>query len=213
MLDKYLEPYCTEIQIGIDEAGRGCLLGPVFVGAVIWNNDIESSNLKFIKDSKKLNKKKRNEMRKYIEENALAWCVEYCDQTIIDEINILQATYKAMHKALNTIYKNNIKFDRILVDGNNFKPFMFNKKIIKHSCIINGDNRFIPIAAGSILAKTHRDEYIEELCKYKPELKIYGLMTNYGYGTKEHRNAIHNNGYTEYHRKSFKLKSYVNKNI
>jgi len=207
MLEKYLEPYKTEIQVGIDEAGRGCLLGPVFVGAVIWNNDLEHPNLKYIKDSKKLSKKRRNEMRKFIEENALAWAVEYCDQTVIDDINILQATYKAMHKALDNIYRNNIKYDRILADGNRFKPFIFNGSKIEHNCIINGDNRYIQIAAGSILAKTHRDEYIENLCYNKPELKIYGLMTNYGYGTKEHRDAIREKGYTEYHRKTFKLKS------
>jgi ribonuclease HII len=207
MLNKYLEPYSTEIQVGIDEAGRGCLLGPVFVGAVIWNNDLEHPDLNYIKDSKKLTKKKRNEMRAFIEENALAWCVKYCDHTVIDDINILQATYKAMHKTLDSIYKDKIRFDRILVDGNSFKPFFYNEKKIEHSCIINGDNRYIQIAAASILAKTHHDEYIDNLCNIKPELKIYGLITNFGYGTKQHRDAIHENGYTEYHRKSFKLKS------
>ena len=109
MLEKFLKPYNNEIHVGVDEAGRGCLLGPVFVGAVIWNNDLEHPNLKYIKDSKKLSKKRRNEMRKFIEENALAWAVEYCDQTIIDEITILQATYRAMHKALDIIYRNNIE--------------------------------------------------------------------------------------------------------
>ena len=113
----------------------------------------------------------------------------------------------ASHKALDNIYRNNIKYDRILADGNRFKPFIFNGSKIEHNCIINGDNRYIQIAAGSILAKTHRDEYIENLCNNKPELKIYGLMTNYGYGTKEHRDAIREKGYSEYHRKTFKLKS------
>lgn len=209
-LQKYLEPYKTEIQVGVDEAGRGCLFGSVYVGAVIWNNDIEHPNLKYIKDSKKLTKKKRNEMRKFIEDNALAWCVASCDNTTIDNINILEATYKAMHKALYDIYNNNIKFDRILVDGNGFNPFMIDNKQIPHKCIINGDNRFIPIAAASILAKTHRDEYIEKLCEENNALKLYGLMTNFGYGTKEHRDAILNYGYTDYHRRSFKIKSLCN---
>ena len=209
-LQKYLEPYKTEIQVGIDEAGRGCLFGPVYVGAVIWNNDINHPNLKYIKDSKKLTKKKRNEMRKFIEDNALAWYVASCDNTTIDEINILKSTFKAMHKALKEIYINNIKFDRILVDGNGFNPFMIDNKQIAHKCIVNGDNKYIPIAAASILAKTHRDEYIENLCNEKSELKSYGLMTNYGYGTKEHRDAIAKNGYTDYHRKSFKIKSLSN---
>jgi ribonuclease HII len=209
-LEKYLKPYNTEIQVGIDEVGRGCLFGPVYVGAVIWNNDIDHSNLKYIKDSKKLSKKKRNEMREFIEKNALAWYVASCDNTTIDEINILKATYKAMHKALKEMYNNNIKFDRILVDGNGFDPLIINNQQIQHKCIISGDNKYIPIAAASILAKTHRDEYIENLCQEKSELKIYGLMTNYGYGTKEHREAIGKHGYTDYHRKSFKIKSLSN---
>lgn len=209
-LQKYLEPYKTEIQVGVDEAGRGCLLGPVYVGVVIWNNDIDHPNLKYIKDSKKLTKKKRNEMRKFIEKNALAWYVASCDNTTIDEINILKSTFKAMHKALNEVYNNNIKFDRILVDGNGFDPLIINDIQIEHKCIINGDNKYIPIAAASILAKTHHDEYIENLCNEKSELKLYGLMTNYGYGTKKHRDSIGKYGYTDYHRKSFKIKSLSN---
>jgi len=210
MLEKYLEPYKTEIQVGVDEVGRGCLFGPVYVGAVIWNNDIDHSNLKYIKDSKKLSKKRRNEICKFIEDNALAWEVACCDNTTIDNINILKATYKAMHKALKQMYNNNIKFDRILVDGNGFDPLIINDKQIQHKCIISGDNKYIPIAAASILAKTHRDRYIEDLCENNNQLKLYGLMTNYGYGTKEHREAIAKYGYTDYHRKSFKIKSLSN---
>jgi ribonuclease HII len=206
-LQKYLEPYNTEIQIGVDEAGRGSIFGPVYVGVVIWNNDIEHPNLKYIIDSKKLTKNKRNEMRIFIEKYALAWYVSSCDNTKIDEINILKATYKAMNKALKEVYNNNIKFDRILVDGNGFEPLIINDKKINHNCIVNGDNKYIQIAAASILAKTHHDEYIEKLCYEKNHLKVYGLLTNFGYGTKQHIEAIKNNGYTDYHRKSIKIKS------
>lgn len=209
-LKSFLEPYKTEIQVGVDEAGRGSIFGPVFVGAVIWNNDIDNVNVKYIKDSKKLTKKKRNEMRHFIEKNALAWSVSYCDNSVVDEINILNATHKAMHKALTDIYTNNIKFDRALIDGNCFKPLNINGTNINHKCIINGDNTYIQIAAASILAKTHHDEYIDNLCMEHPEYKKYGLMTNYGYGTKEHINAIRENGYTDHHRKSFKIKSLQN---
>lgn len=209
-LEKYLEPYKTEIQVGVDEAGRGSIFGPVFVGAVIWNNDIDNPNVKYIRDSKKLTKKKRNEMREFIEKNALAWSVSYCDNTVIDEINILNATHKAMHKALTDLYINHIKFDRVLVDGNCFKPLNIQGKDINHKCIINGDNMYIQIAAASILAKTHHDEYIDNLCLQNPDYKKYGLMTNYGYGTKAHIDAIRENGYTDYHRRTFKIKSLEN---
>ena len=205
LLKKYLEPYDTEIQVGIDEAGRGSLFGPVFVGAVIWNNDFNHENLKYIKDSKKLSKTKRNEMRKFIEDNALAWSVSSCDHSIVDDINILNATYKAMHKALKKMYDNNIKFNRILVDGNRFKPFLTKDGFILHNCVIGGDNKYIQIAAASILAKTHHDEYIKKICEDKPEFKRYGLLTNQGYGTKKHKEAIKMFGLTEYHRKSYKI--------
>ena len=205
ILEKYYGSYQTEIQIGVDEAGRGSLIGPVFVGAVIWDNELEDEKLKYIKDSKKLSKNKRNEMRKFIEDNALAWSVASCDNSIIDNINILNATYKAMHKALKEIYENNIKFNRILVDGNRFKSLLTSNGFIPHECIINGDNRYIQIAAASILAKTHHDEYIEKICEENSDLCKYGLLTNQGYGTKEHRKAIKEYGLTELHRKSFKI--------
>lgn len=205
ILDKFLEPYSTEIQVGIDEAGRGSLFGPVYVGAVIWDNNFKHDKLKYIKDSKKLTINKRNEMRKFIEDNALAWAVATCDHSTIDEINILNATYKAMHKALNSIYERNIKFDRILVDGNRFKPFLSKNGFIRHNCVIGGDNKYIQIAAASILAKTHHDEYIENICKNNPDYLKYGLLKNQGYGTLEHRKAIKEFGLTEYHRKTFKI--------
>ena len=205
ILEKYFNNDTNEIQVGVDEAGRGTLVGPVCAAAVIWNNDIDDKILEYIKDSKKLTKEKRNKMRAYIEKNALAWEVEMCDHTVVDDINILNATYKAMHKALKKIYDNNIKFNRILVDGNKFKPFLTNDGFIQHNCIVKGDAKFIQIAAASILAKTHHDEYIEKICKDNPDLCKYGLLKNQGYGTKEHRIAIKEYGFSNFHRKTFKV--------
>ena len=205
ILEKHFNNDTNEIQVGVDEAGRGTLIGPVYAAAVIWNNEIDDKILEYIKDSKKLSKEKRNIMRAYIEKNALAWEVEMCDHTVVDDINILNATHKAMHKALKKIYDNNIKFNRILVDGNKFKPFITNDGFINHNCVVKGDAKFIQIAAASILAKTHHDEYIEKICKENPDLCKYGLLKNQGYGTKEHRIAIKDFGLSKYHRKTFKV--------
>lgn len=205
ILEKHFNNDTNEIQVGVDEAGRGTLIGPVCAAAVIWNNDIDDKILEYIKDSKKLSKENRNKMRAYIEKNALAWEVEMCDHTVVDDINILNATHKAMHKALKKIYDNNIKFNRILVDGNKFKPFLTNDGFIQHNCIVQGDAKFIQIAAASILAKTHHDEYIEKICKENPDLCKYGLLKNQGYGTKEHRIAIKDFGLSKFHRKTFKV--------
>jgi ribonuclease HII len=205
ILEKHFNNDTNEIQVGVDEAGRGTLVGPVCAAAVIWNNTIDDKILEYINDSKKLTKEKRNKMRAYIEKNALAWEVEMCDHTVVDDINILNATYKAMHKALKKIYDNNIKFNRILVDGNKFKPFLTNDGFIQHNCIVKGDAKFIQIAAASILAKTHHDEYIEKICKDNPDLCKYGLLKNQGYGTKEHRTAIKEYGFSNFHRKTFKV--------
>ena len=191
----------TEIQVGIDEAGRGCFVGPVFAAAVIWNPDIQDEMTNKIKDSKKLTKKMRNELRKYIEDNAIAYSVQSSDNDMIDEINILQATYKAMHKCLkdiNTIQ--NIEFDRILVDGDRFKPYVCQV----HECIPQGDNQYISIAAASILAKTHHDEWILNECSKDSSLDDkYKWSSNMGYGTKAHREGIIEHGITDFHRKTF----------
>ena len=192
----------TEIQVGIDEAGRGSLAGPVFAAAVIWNPDIQDEFTDQIKDSKKLTKKKRNALREYIEKNATAFVVRSCDNTVIDEINILQATYRAMHQCLKDIH---VEFDRIIVDGDRFKPFMCHV----HDCIPQGDNNYISIAAASILAKTYHDEWIEKTCEGNIELdNKYSWKKNMAYGTKAHREGIVAHGLSEYHRKTF-CKKYV----
>lgn len=192
----------TEVQVGIDEAGRGSLAGPVFAAAVIWNPDVQDELSEQIKDSKKLSKKKRNALREYIEKNATAFVVRYVDNKVIDEINILQATYKAMHECLKDLH---IEFDRIIVDGDKFKPFQCHV----HDCVPQGDNMYISIAAASILAKTYHDEWIEERCKESTALSDKYLWNkNMAYGTKAHTEGIKEHGLCDYHRKSF-CKKYI----
>lgn len=190
MLRAFLDK--NEIEVGCDEAGRGCLAGPVFAAAVILPKDFEHS---LLDDSKKLSEKQRNQLRTVVEEQALAWAVAQVDAPEIDEINILNASFVAMHRAIDQLV---LRPTSILVDGNRFKPY----PDIPHHCIIKGDGKFYSIAAASILAKTYRDAYMYSLVKQHPE---YGWETNKGYPTKKHRAAIAVHGATAYHRKSFRL--------
>lgn len=179
-------------EAGCDEAGRGCLAGPVFAAAVILPDGYRNHGLN---DSKKLNATKRSELRKIIETDALAYAVEWVDNQEIDKINILNASILAMHKALQKLA---IKPVFIIVDGNRFKPF----DDVKHACIIKGDGLYMSIAAASILAKTYRDEYMEKLSKQFPE---YNWTKNKGYPTLEHRKSILNLGSSLFHRKTFSV--------
>ncbi len=189
-----LEAFYTAglIEAGCDEAGRGCLAGPVFAAAVILPT---SPDIPGLNDSKKLSEAKRDLLRPLIEEKAIAFAVEKVDPGEIDEINILQASILAMHRALDKLSP---KPENILVDGNRFRPFLG----IPYHCIIKGDGRFLSIAAASILAKTYRDEYMMRL---HLEFPVYGWNKNKGYPTVFHREAIKLNGITDYHRKSFRL--------
>jgi len=182
----------NKIEAGCDEVGRGCLAGPVVASAVILPKDFYHPDLN---DSKKLSEKKRNELRKIIECKAISYGVSFINNEKIDEINILQASFLAMHQALDGL---NHQFDLILVDGNKFKPY----KGHGHVCIVKGDSKFAPIAAASILAKTYRDEYMIELAQSYPH---YGWEKNVGYPTKVHREGIKQRGISPYHRKSFNL--------
>lgn len=189
------------IEVGIDEAGRGCLAGRVYVAGVIFKKDQElTETFKCIKDSKKLTKKKREELRKYIEDIALEYSVAYAEPEEIDKENILQATVKTMHKVLDKLQ---IKPDTILVDGNYFHTYQKKGEIIPHQLVKNGDNTYYSIAAASILAKVYHDEYVESICKEDNDLCKYGWLTNMCYGTEEHRNAIVEHGISKYHRKTF----------
>ena len=180
------------IEAGCDEAGRGCLCGPVACAAVILPPDFECEDFN---DSKKLSEKKRNELRPIIEQNALAWAVVMVSPEEIDEINILNASILGMHRALQAL---KVRPQHILVDGNRFKPF----EDIPHTTVVKGDATFMSIAAASVLAKTHRDELMMQLAKDFPG---YGWEDNKGYPTKSHREAISILGVTPHHRKTFKF--------
>jgi ribonuclease HII len=190
-----LQEYYREgfLEAGCDEAGRGCLAGPVFAAAVIlpagFNHD-------WLRDSKKLSAKKRDYMRKLIEGSALAWAVASVDSATIDQVNILNASIMAMHEAVNRLQT---RPELLLVDGNRFKPYPG----IPHQCIIRGDATFRSIAAASILAKTHRDAYMTRLAVHYPQ---YGWDKNKGYPTWLHQKAIARSGQSEHHRKSFRIK-------
>ena len=192
--------YSTKLEVGIDEVARGCLAGPVFTAAVIWPKDLECEFENEIKDSKKLSRKKRKFLREYIEYNAIDFSVGYKDNTIIDKHNILNATHMAMHDCLDKL---NVIPELILVDGNSFKPYYYNNDIIEHTCIIEGDNKYLPIACASILAKEYHDEYIKKLLEKDSKLKKYDWENNMCYGTKKHIDAIKEYGITDYHRKTF----------
>ena len=194
-----------KIEIGIDEAGRGCLFGPVFVAAVIWlDKDPNETKEYILKDSKKCSEKKRILLREYIEQNAKAYSVIRISEEEIDKTDILKATMKGMHQCVDEI-RSQLEIDTILVDGNHFDIYTDkDMNPIDHECIINGDNTYKSIAAASILAKTHRDEYILNLVKENPQLSMYAIQNNKGYGTKDHMNAIRENGITQWHRKTFK---------
>jgi len=183
-------------EIGCDEAGRGCLAGPVTAAAVILPDGFYHPVLN---DSKQVSKSNRDELRNYIEANALFWAVGWASQAEIDKINILNASILAMHRAIEQVEdKMNAPIDLIAVDGNRFKKF----KEIPHETFVKGDARFVHIAAASILAKTHRDEYMENLSLEFPQ---YGWVTNAGYPTVAHREAIKVHGPTPHHRMSFQL--------
>tara|TARA_B100001094_G_scaffold207070_1_gene200959 strand:+ start:2836 stop:3471 length:636 start_codon:yes stop_codon:yes gene_type:complete len=195
----------NKLEIGLDEAGRGCLLGPVFTAGVILN-DISMNNPPYpIKDSKKCSPKIRAELRKYIEQNSIAYCVEMIDVERIDKINILKSTMEGMEKCVDNI-TSVINVDRLLVDGNYFPTYMdkYNFTHIPHVCIPGGDDKYLNIAAASILAKEYRDEYIIELCETNSILDNYDIKNNKGYGTKSHMLALKEFGPTKFHRKSFK---------
>lgn len=189
-LSLHLRPDC--IEAGCDEAGRGCLAGPVFAAAVILPQNFKCDKLN---DSKKLSPKERNRLRTIIEENAVSFAIEMCSPKEIDDMNILWASVKAMHKALAKL---TLKPQHILVDGNRFRTF----QDIPHSCVVGGDGKFLPIAAASVLAKTHRDEYMRRLHE---EFPMYEWTKNKGYPTRKHREAIRYYGITMHHRKSFNL--------
>lgn len=190
MLLPFYQDKLTEA--GCDEAGRGCYAGPVFAAAVILPNDFHHP---LLNDSKQLSEKLRDELRPVIEKEAISFAVASIDNDEIDQINILKASFKAMHLALDKL---NRRPQLLLIDGNRFIKY----KKTPHHCFVKGDGRFASIAAASILAKTYRDEWMQQLHK---EFSQYGWNQNKGYGTLVHRKAIEEYGLCKYHRKSFRL--------
>jgi ribonuclease HII len=191
-----------ELEAGIDEAGRGCLSGRVYTAAVILPLEFPDDNYLNIIDSKKLSRKKRNEMRRYIESVAIDFGVDYAEPAEIDKKNILQATLASMHRSLDKL---TVLPSNIIVDGTNFKMYTDREKqAITHQLFKGGDAKYHNIAAASILAKCYHDDYVDELLDKEPELEKYGWRTNMCYGTKAHMDAIKEHGITKYHRKSFK---------
>jgi ribonuclease HII len=182
----------TFTEAGIDEAGRGCYAGPVFAAAVILPKDFYHP---LLNDSKQLKEKERDLLRPIIEKESIAFAAARVDEGDIDRINILQATYMAMHNAVKDL---KVTPQLLLVDGNRFKPY----PVIPHQCFVKGDGRFAAIAAASILAKTYRDEYMLKIHQQFPQ---YGWHKNKGYGTAIHRRAIEEYGLCRYHRKSFNI--------
>lgn len=180
------------LEAGTDEAGRGCLCGPVVAAAVILPKNFTHP---FLNDSKQLSEKKREELRPFIEEHAIAFGVSFVWQDEVDEINVLQASITGMHRAIGML---KTQPEYIIVDGNKFKKY----KDTPHKTIVKGDSKYVSIAAASVLAKTYRDEY---MAKIHLEFPMYNWAKNKGYPTKEHRNRIREFGITKYHRKTFKL--------
>ncbi len=194
--------YDDKIEAGCDEAGRGCLAGSVYAAAVILPPDYENAELN---DSKQLTDKKRHQLREVIERDAVAWAVGIVTPEEIDKINILNASFLAMHRALDQL---KVRPQAVIVDGNRFRPYIDKvsggeeAKPLPHTCIVKGDGKYLSIAAASILAKTYRDDYMDRLAAEYPQ---YDWKSNKGYPTKKHRDAIRQYGTTPYHRMSYNL--------
>lgn len=189
-MNAYYDINLTEA--GLDEAGRGCFAGPVFAAAVILPKDFHHP---LLNDSKKLSEQQRELLRPIIEKESIAFAVTAVDNKEIDKINILQASYAAMHRSLDKL---GVVPEILLVDGNRFKAY----RSIRHECIVKGDGKYAAIAAASILAKTYRDEQMQHLHYEFPQ---YGWNSNKGYGTESHRKAIFTHGLCKYHRRSFSI--------
>lgn len=184
--------YEGKVEAGCDEAGRGCLAGSVYAAAVIFPENYQNEELN---DSKKLTDKRRKQLREIIQRDAVAWAVGIVTPEEIDKINILNASILAMHRALDQL---KVRPEAVIVDGNRFKPY----QSLLHTTIVKGDGKYLSIAAASILAKTYRDDYMDKLAEEYPQ---YDWLSNKGYPTKKHREAIRQYGITPYHRKTFNM--------
>ena len=188
--------YAGMIEAGCDEAGRGCLAGSVYAAAVILPDDYHNDRLN---DSKQLSEKTRYQLREEIERDAIAWAVGIVTPEEIDKINILRASFLAMHRAIDQL---TVRPEALIIDGNRFTPYKENGRQLPYTTIVKGDGKYLAIAAASILAKTYRDDYMNRLAEEYPQ---YDWLSNKGYPTKKHRQAIKEYGTTPYHRMSYNL--------
>ena len=186
----------SKLEAGVDEAGRGSFLGSVFAGCVIWDSTVDH---KWLKDSKKLTNAQRQYMRDFVIENCVAWGVGKAGSTHVDKHGIVKATMKAMHESIQSL---NIAVDHLYIDGNYYEPIPNDGT--DYSCVVKGDSKYKSISAASILAKTFHDDHIKELCDKNQDLDSrYGLLSNMGYGTKQHIEGLQQYGMTCHHRKLF----------
>jgi ribonuclease HII len=204
-MTEYIIPDNNRIIAGVDEVARGTFIGPVIAACVVLPKTFPDETYKMIKDSKKLSEKKRDILAKYIKENCITYGIGEVSNGEIDNINILNATIKAMHRAIGEAYKKS-QFDYLYIDGPNFKPYTppgEDSEFIEYECVPKGDSKYLAIAAASILAKDYHTKYIKELVKSDEILLLYDINKNKGYGTKSHHEAIYKYGLTKYHRKTF----------
>nr|QPI16821.1 MAG: ribonuclease HII [Virus NIOZ-UU159] len=202
---EYILPDKNKLVAGVDEVARGTFIGPVISACVLLPVEFPDENYKQIKDSKKLSEKKREFLANYIKENCITYGIGEASCKEIDDINILNATMKAMHRAIDIAYKKT-KFEYLVIDGPNFKPYIppgYDNDIIEYECVPKGDSKYLSIAAASILAKDYHTKYIKNLVANNDKLLLYDIQKNKGYGTKKHHEAIKAHGLTEFHRKTF----------
>jgi len=193
------------IEAGTDECARGVLFGRIYGAAVIYpKNGIDSPLQDLIMDSKKLSGKKRELLFEFIKNNVIDYAISWVDAKTVDEKGIQYSNYKVFHDSLDKL---KIRPNHILVDGNRFLDYEYDKEKIPHTCIVKGDSKYLSIACASILAKVSHDRYIKDLVEKEKDLYKYDLLNNMGYGTKNHISAISKYGYSNYHRKSYKIKS------
>lgn len=201
------------IEVGVDEAGRGCLMGPVVAAAVMLPASLDHTSWNEVRDSKKITEKKRTILAEIIKQEAFSYGIGVAHAEEVDEMNILQATFRAMHRALDECHKkctdnNQSAFNHILVDGPHFRRYMSpgydDDEVISFECKEKGDDTFLSIAAASILAKDYRDRWVLNIVEQIPDLDKYNFKKNKGYGTKAHIDAVQKYGITQYHRKTFK---------
>ena len=195
----------NNVEAGVDECARGVLFGRIYGAAVVYpKNGIDDQLQKLIMDSKKLSQKKRELLFDFIKTNVLDYAISWVDAKTVDEKGIQYANYKVFHDSLDKL---KVRPNHILVDGNRFMEYKYKDQVIPHTCIVKGDSKYLSIACASILAKVSHDRYIKELVEKENNLLKYDLLNNMGYGTKRHIKAISEYGYTDYHRKSYKIKS------